>query len=264
MASIDRQPILRAKDRPTHCRDPEMLLKLVPAPVETGLPGGISFCHDMGTHGHFSPPTHSSYECPELVGCFSYMTAEQLLNWICCAVSYVRVSGDTDWLHARASVLRDCFTSLLNRDDPNPAQRDGINSLDSDRCQGGWEITTYDSLDPSLGQSRRNAYMATKSWASYRGAALIAEQLGDEAWLAEALAGAERAAATITAQWSDTLQGIPAVFESGNQSVIIPIIEAVAFPLIWQDQVGLDRQGRYVTCIRPWNDTCKKCYSSVV
>ena len=78
------------------------------------------------------------------------MTAEQLLNWICCAVSYVLVSGDMHWLQHRRQVLQECFTSLLNRDDPDPSKRDGVNSLDSTRCQGGWEITTYDSLDPSL------------------------------------------------------------------------------------------------------------------
>ena len=111
---------IEQRDRPTHCRDPHALSQLVPPPIESDLPGGISFCHDMGTHGHFSPPQYSSYECAELVGCFSYMTAEQLLNWICCAVSYVLVSGDKEWLQHRRGVLQDCFASLLNRDDPDP------------------------------------------------------------------------------------------------------------------------------------------------
>ena len=39
--------------------------------------------------------------------------------------------------------------------------------LDSSRCAGGAEITTYDSLDVSLGQSRNNIYLAGKIWASY-------------------------------------------------------------------------------------------------
>ena len=126
-------------------------------------------------------------------------------------------------------------------------KRDGVNSLDSTRCQGGWEITTYDSLDPSLGQSRRNAYMATKSWACYRGLAMIAEQLGDSQWQQEALAGAARAAATIADQWSDAVGGIPAVFEPGNESVIIPIVEGLVFPLLWRDEAGLNQAGEYAS-----------------
>lgn len=39
--------------------------------------------------------------------------------------------------------------------------------LDSSRTQGGAEITTYDSLDVSLGQSRNNIYLAGKCWAVY-------------------------------------------------------------------------------------------------
>ena len=87
--------------------------------------------------------------------------------------------------------------------------------------------------------------MATKSWASYRGLAMIADLLGDQQWQKEALAGAERVATTIAGQWSDVVGGIPAVFEPGNESVIIPIVEGLVFPLLWRDQVGLDRSGTY-------------------
>ena len=38
---------------------------------------------------------------------------------------------------------------------------------EDERCRGGGEITTYDSLDHSLGQSRYNGYLAGKMWASH-------------------------------------------------------------------------------------------------
>ena len=52
--------------------------------------------------------------------------------------------------------IQDCFESMLNRDHPDAEQRNGLMGLDSSRTQGGAEITTYDSLDVSLGQSRNN------------------------------------------------------------------------------------------------------------
>ena len=43
---------------------------------------GISFTHDMGSHYVFTPKGQSSYEIPYLTDCLSYMTQEQLCNWI--------------------------------------------------------------------------------------------------------------------------------------------------------------------------------------
>ena len=97
------------------------------------------------------------------------MTHEQLVNWVCCAVSYVRATGDGAWRKHAQRIFRKCLHSLVNRDHPDPAQRDGIMSADSSRCLGGAEITTYDSLDVSLGQARNNLYLAVKTWAAYLG-----------------------------------------------------------------------------------------------
>ena len=93
---------------------------------------------------------------------------------------------------------------------------------DSSRCMGGAEITTYDSLDVSLGQARNNLYLAVKTWAAY----LALEKL-----LGSAIAGqqAERCAATICSKVRAD-GTIPAVFEKDNQSLIIPAIEGLAFP----------------------------------
>lgn len=55
----------------------------------------------------------------------------------------------------------------LKPDNPVEARRNGMLSHDSDRCQGGAEITTYDSLDASLGQARGNVYIATRFFASF-------------------------------------------------------------------------------------------------
>ena len=58
---------------------------------------------------------------------------------------------------------------LIRRDHPDPKRRDGVMSADFSRCMGGAEITTYDSLDASLGQARNNLYLAVKTWAAYIG-----------------------------------------------------------------------------------------------
>ena len=45
--------------------------------------------------------------------------------------------------------------------------RTGLMTYDSSRCDEGKEITTYDSLDESLGQARANTYLAVKCWATW-------------------------------------------------------------------------------------------------
>ena len=70
-------------------------------------------------------------------------------------------------VEANITILEQCLQSMLNRDNPDPSLRNGIMALDSTRTMGGAEITTYDSLDVSLGQARNNIYLAGKCWASY-------------------------------------------------------------------------------------------------
>lgn len=50
---------------------------------------GISFTHDMGVVNAFSRESYSSYEKHGLTGCFSYMTYEELLNWVTCTITYI-------------------------------------------------------------------------------------------------------------------------------------------------------------------------------
>ena len=207
-------------------------------------PGGISFTHDMGVGNCMARPGHSAYEQFGLSGCFSHMTHEQLVNWVCCAASYIRKTNDKAWLRKRLPVFRDCLASMVNRDHPDPAQRDGIMSTDSSRCMGGAEITTYDSLDASLGQARNNLYLAVKSWAAYVGLRTVFGGSGDARHAKQAGAQAGLCARTLAGH----LRGdgfIPAVMEEKNESRIIPAIEGLAFPLIWGDKQALNPEGEF-------------------
>ena len=227
------------------------------APDRPRFPGGISFTHDMGVANQFSPPGYSSYERADLDGCFSYMTQEQLCNWCLCAALYGLPgtgghSGDRVWLAAREQTLRDCLESLLRRDGAE-GERDGIMSLDAARCGSGQEITTYDSLDASLGQARANGYVAVKTWAAYLALSRCFLALDDDARAAEAEAQAALAARSVAAHWDEENQCFPAVFESGNSgndSRIIPAIEGLVFPYLLGDGEAVSPDGPYGEMVR--------------
>ncbi len=191
--------------------------------------GGISFTHDMGLANHFSRPGFSAYERTGLHGCFSYMTHEELVNWLMCGLVYEYQTRDRRWLNRTLPVFRAAMESLLQRDHPDPARRDGVMSLDSSRCSGGGEITTYDSLDVSLGQARNNLYLAVKGWGVYLGLAALFRRL-KRLDLADACDDqARRAAATIEAAASS--EGfLPAILQEGVPSRIIPAVEGLIIP----------------------------------
>jgi hypothetical protein len=199
----------------------------------TLYPGGISFTHDMGVGSHFSPEGHSSYECGGLDRkCFSCMTCEQLANWVLCAGLYMAKTGDTEFLGKYRGLFHQCQESLLNRDHPDPGKRNGLMGFESARTQGGGEITTYDSLDHSLGQARGNVYLAGKCWAAYLALEKIFGGLGEAETAGEARAAASRCAAALENSFDEQLGFIPAVLESDNESAIIPAVEALIYP--WQ------------------------------
>ncbi|MBB3112134.1 hypothetical protein FHS18_004212 [Paenibacillus phyllosphaerae] len=211
--------------------------------------GGISFTHDMGVANVFSRPGYSAYEQAGLDGCFSHMTHEQLVNWVLCAASYVEHTKDEAWLTANHQVFMQCFASMLNRDHPDPIKRNGIMGLDSSRTAGGAEITTYDSLDESLGQARNNLYLAGKCWAAYVALEKVFLLLGQMETSAEAGMQAERCVATIVSH--QTAEGyIPAVMGEDNDSRIIPAIEGLVFPYMTGCREALDPTGRYGSYIR--------------
>ncbi|SDW47356.1 Glycosyl hydrolase family 52 [Alicyclobacillus hesperidum] len=219
-------------------------------PGEEALhPGGISFTHDMGVANAFSRPHYSSYEEYGLTGCFSHMTHEQLVNWILCAAVYVEQTGDQAWFTRRLPIYEQCLTSLLHRDHPDPEKRNGVMGLDSDRTMGGSEITTYDSLDVSLGQARNNLYLASKTWAAYLALSRSFARAGRTDLAQTAQAQAERTAQTIVSH--QTKDGyIPAVMGEGNDSRIIPAIEGLVFPLYMGCPEVLDENGAYAELIQ--------------
>jgi hypothetical protein len=195
-------------------------------PYET-KPGGISFCHDMGAHNNFSPKGRSSYELANLTGCFSYMTVEQLCNWVLTAGCYVAKTRDAEWLKAKQQVVEACLASMINRSGDV-----GFAQFDSTRCVGGQEITTYDSLDHSLAQTRNNIYIAVKTWATYWALALMFRDLGDSASQKRCEELAAKVASVVCDQAVDGV--LPAIFEKANPgygSRILPAIEGCAYPL---------------------------------
>ena len=198
--------------------------------------GGISFTHDMGIGNHFSP---NSYSCYEVAGidrkCFSYMTYEELTNWILCAGLYVAHTKDQKFLLRHREIFNRCYNSLLNRDNPDPYQRDGLMGFDSSRTEGGGEITTYDSLDHSLAQSRKNAYIGGKCWASYLALEYIFKLLEDNIRANASYQSAVLCANTLSEAFDGILGFIPAVLENNNKSAIIPVVEALVYP----HQMGL-------------------------
>lgn len=196
--------------------------------------GGISFTHDMGVANQFSPTGHSSYELPELDGCFSYMTQEQLCNWILMAATYVASTGDRAWAVRHAATIGACQDSMCARDHDDASQRNGVMSFETDRCGKGQEITTYDSIDPSLGQARASLYLAVKCWASYLGLRVLLDDVAAER-VREAVEGARRAARTIAGEVrADGM--LPAVFEresSAYRTNVLVAAEALVYPWSW-------------------------------
>ncbi|GAB4189532.1 MAG: hypothetical protein Kow00105_03950 [Phycisphaeraceae bacterium] len=198
--------------------------------------GGVSFTHDMGANNNFSRPGHSSYERPERTGCFSYMTQEQLCNWVLLAGCYVAATGDEKWLDRRRDLLQQSAWSMRNRAD----EATGVMACDSTRCGGGGEITTYDSLDESLGQARANTYIAVKCWASWLALEMLgaASQSTGDGSLCPSLADtiADHLCASVKPDGT-----LPAVLEKDNPgygSRIIPVVEALVYPDYWQKHLA--------------------------
>ncbi|SDZ48662.1 Glycosyl hydrolase family 52 [Evansella caseinilytica] len=204
------------------------------------FPGGLSFTHDMGVANMFSSEGYSSYERAKLDGCFSYMTHEQLVNWTLCSTIY-GLNADKQWLMEQTDSFRQVFQSLLNRD----LNDDGIMDVDSSRCEGGSEITTYDSLDESLGQARNNLYLAVKTWASYVSLEHVFKALNLPERADEAVRKSYQIVETLKKQFDHENEFIPAVFEQNNRSKIIPAVEGLLFPYYLGDKDAVSKDGRY-------------------
>lgn len=214
-------------------------------------PGGISFTHDMGNLNHFTPKGRSSYELADLDGCFSHMTYEQLTNFIITSLTYGIKTNDIDYLKKNKGIIDECLISMLNRDHYIPEERNGLMSLDSTRCGKGSEITTYDSLDKSLGQSRNNTYIASKIYASYCLLNEYYKLLADDSKSSVLEEQLLRLNKTIESSMSNGL--IPAVIEEGNEAYIIPLIEGLVYlKYLGYEEYLLDstKYGNYISCLK--------------
>jgi hypothetical protein len=163
------------------------------------------------------------------------MTAEQLCNWVLMASTYVARTGDSNWARQNIHVLMACLESLRKR-----GGESAIPEFDSARCGTGAEITTYDSLDHSLAQTRGSLYMSVKFWASFIGLSMVFERVGApwHTFQHQALRQAKRAEQSILRHEGQD-RVFPAVFEednSGYHSRILPAAEGLLYPFSW----GLD------------------------
>ena len=208
---------------------------------------GLAFAHDQGVADCFTPSGMSSYELPHLTDCFSYMSYEETLNWVLTACLYAYNANDEAWITARSDTITACLNSLLARD----KNGDGIMDVDSDRCSGGSEITTYDSLDVSLGQARNNLYLAVKAWSAFVCLEALFLRIGGAGSPKAALANnaARLASATISSRVIPGEDFIPAVFESDNRSKIIPAVEGLVYPLFCGAAAAVSEKGPYASFI---------------
>lgn len=189
---------------------------------------GVAFCHDQGVADGFTPDGNSSYELTDLSDCFSFMSYEETLNFLLLACLYCHNAKDgDDWAKRNLDVMQEGLSSIIARD----ANKDGVMDVDSDRCGRGAEITTYDSLDVSLGQARNNLYLAMKAWGAFVSlSAFFAKDKRDPSSARKASQMADRISATVQSRFLPDEGYIPAVFERGNRSMIIPAIEGLVYP----------------------------------
>jgi hypothetical protein len=211
----------------------------VKGPDGAVAPGGISFTHDQGTHNQFSPFGQSAYELKNLTGCFSYMTQEQLCNWILIAASYVAVTRDTTWATDRLETFSACLRSMIRRDAEEADGGVGNMRWDSARCGLGEEITTYDSLDASLGRARSNLYIAAKRWIAFEGLAIL---LGAHDFALQQISAAttesDRAARFLLTQVHAT-GFIPSLLDRrADGARILPAVEPLAFAMCWESHIA--------------------------
>jgi len=216
------------------------------------FPGGISFAHDMGVANAFSARGRSVYELSGRKGCYSYMSQEQLVNWILCAGVYWEGARDDAWLQDRRQTIWQCLLSMVNRDGADEGRRDGVMDLDSCKTGGGAEITTYDNVDTALGRARRSAYLAVKCWAAYLALYKMLGALGLTEAAETAAEQAERCADTVMS-YRRPDGTIPALLEEGNTALTLSVAEGLAYPVvmgIFEDMALAERHCSFVGALK--------------
>jgi hypothetical protein len=192
---------------------------------------GFSFHHDMGLWPNSG--TGPAYG--------AVMGDEELQSWILSAGLYWNRTSDHAWLSNNAALLQTCLNSMLLRDHTNAATRDGIT-----KNVNAGEITTWDSLDPSLQRVSFSGRLAVRNWACYLALDSMFNQIGDtfDAAISQNMAAA--AAQTIVNRWntySTTLGYIPALLDGSETAATTPMIEGLAYPAAMGLTNALDRTG---------------------
>ncbi len=189
---------------------------------------GISFTHDMGNINQFSLNGRSSYELQNISGCFSHMTYEQLTNFIIVFMTYTIKTGDKEFAEKYEAIIEQCLEGLLVCDHPVSEYRNGIMSFDSIRVGSGYEITTYDSLDESLGQARENSYLISKTYASY---CLLKEYYEKVIYDDLAINTIDNQLKLLvnTIEKYEVNDVLPAILDEKNTAKIIPVAEGLAY-----------------------------------
>ncbi len=194
---------------------------------------GLAFTHDMGAFPRFSPPGTSAYEDDV------WTTGEELTDWTLAALAYVAQTGDEAWARAHLGALEQCLESLLAR------SPDGL--------PVGSDITTYDSLGPSLRQAQRSSYLAGKQWAAYVCLAAFLAARGREAPARRAAAQARLVADRLVDAAEETGY-LPALVtangHTGARARVIPVVEGLVYPLFAGAADALDPDGRYGGYVR--------------
>jgi hypothetical protein len=207
-----------------HFLDPYSFTDELSLPGKTDRwPGGIGFCHDMGSRINFSSGEKGAVY-PNL------MTQEELQNWILCAALYWKTTGDDAWLEKNRDTFKKCLESMQRRDDLDPAKRDGITTYVSNFGQRSREITTYDAMDASLQHPQNSLYIAMKSFACYTMLQPVFQQLGDRPLFEQAQAAEAYTAKGILSHWDEKRKCFPSLFDGSSESQVIPAIEGLIYP----------------------------------
>ena len=201
-------------------------------PGEPNLrPGGMAFTHDMGSYSAYSPAGSGAYEMSNTGG-YSFMTMEQVLNGIYCLTSYALTAGSQAWAQKIQAACLELLASLENRDHYDPAWRDGILKGESTRVgERGHEITTYDSLDPSLQTSRGNLYIVVKTWCAGLLLSAYFDLMQDPASSHRAGDISARAARTLAAHFDASRGCFPANLLQPSASLMLAAVEPLAVPI---------------------------------
>ncbi len=205
-------------------------------PGET-FPGGLAFCHDMGSYTAWSPPGRGGYEVTGHAF-YTHMTTEQVLNGVYGFGGYALAGGSLGWARSATETFRDLLLSLERRDAPDAGDRDGLLAAESTRCGTSHEITTYDALDASLKAARGNLYVAVKTWAACLVLEAVFDRLGLSGEAARAAAFAARTARALADRFDTGRDAFPANVLEPDAGYLVAALEPLAVPA-W---LGLDRR----------------------